>query len=183
MGHFCPPGSKSGSGSNVPIESGSNPDWEIIWIRIRIQGFNDQKLQLKKKIIFWGSKTTIYLSLSLQKGFQATEEPFSPQKRTSRTQNIKFLIFFLFLWVIFALLDLDPYSESWYGSTDLIESGYNPDSDPGSETLTCYTAPIWASRPPLWASTALRGSVLSYFGIPKLKNFDLNADPGSAYKK
>jgi hypothetical protein len=33
--------------------------------------------------------------------------------------------FFLLLWVIFALLDPDPDSES--GSTDLIESGSNPD--------------------------------------------------------
>jgi hypothetical protein len=40
---------------------------------------------------------------------------------------MKFLPFFLLLWVIFALLDLDPDSESVYGSTDLIESGSNPD--------------------------------------------------------
>jgi hypothetical protein len=41
---------------------------------------------------------------------------------------MKFLNFCLFLWVIFALLDPDPDSES--GSTDLIESGSNPDRDP-----------------------------------------------------
>jgi hypothetical protein len=34
---------------------------------------------------------------------------------------MKFQIFFLFLWVIFALLD--PDAESGYGSTDLIQSG------------------------------------------------------------
>jgi hypothetical protein len=38
-------------------------------------------------------------------------------------QNKKFLNFILFLWVILALLD--PDSES--GSSDLIESGSNPD--------------------------------------------------------
>ncbi len=41
---------------------------------------------------------------------------------------MKFLNFFLLLWVIFVLLDPDPASE--YGSTDLIESG--------SETLVQY---------------------------------------------
>jgi hypothetical protein len=59
------------------------------------------------------------------KDVQATEEAFSPQKRTSSTSNMKFLNFFLFMWIIFALLD--PNSDSGYGSTDLIESGSNPD--------------------------------------------------------
>ncbi len=45
-------------------------------------------------------------------------------------QNMKFLNFFLFLWVISALLDPDPDSESGFGSTDLIESGSNPDPNP-----------------------------------------------------
>ncbi len=35
--------------------------------------------------------------------------------------------FFLLLWVNFALLDLDPDSESEYESTNLIESGSYPD--------------------------------------------------------
>jgi hypothetical protein len=40
---------------------------------------------------------------------QATGEAFSPQKRTpSILQNMKLLIFFLFLWVVFALFDPDP---------------------------------------------------------------------------
>ncbi len=42
------------------------------------------------------------------KDVQATGEALSPQKRTSSTSNMKFLHFFLFLWVIFALLDPDP---------------------------------------------------------------------------
>ncbi len=43
------------------------------------------------------------------------------------------------MWVIFALLDPDPDSESGSGSTDLIESGSNPNLDP----QPCYkdTAP------------------------------------------
>ncbi len=45
---------------------------------------------------------------------------------------MKFLIFVLLLWVIFALLDPDPDSEygSGSGSTHLIESGLNPDPKP-----------------------------------------------------
>jgi hypothetical protein len=43
---------------------------------------------------------------------------------------MKFLIFFYFLGVIFALLDPDPDSEYGSGSTDLIESGTNTDPDP-----------------------------------------------------
>ena len=41
---------------------------------------------------------------------------------------MKFLKFFLLLWVIFAFLDPDPDSES--GSTDPDESGSNEDPDP-----------------------------------------------------
>jgi hypothetical protein len=42
---------------------------------------------------------------------------------------MKFLNFFYFLWVIFALLDPDPDSEYGSGSTDPIESGSNTDPD------------------------------------------------------
>jgi hypothetical protein len=73
----------------------------LIWIRIhhfrlntdpdpiRIQGSDDQKLEkfTTKKIKFFGSKTTIYLSLGPQKIVQAREEAFSPQKRISRTSK------------------------------------------------------------------------------------------------
>ena len=45
-------------------------------------------------------------------------------------QNMKFLNYFLLLWVIFALLDTDPDSEYGFGSTDPIESRSNPDRQP-----------------------------------------------------
>jgi hypothetical protein len=55
---------------------------------IRIQVFNDQKLKKiyswKKIPTFFGSNTTIYLSLGL---FKVTEEAFSSQKRTSSTSK------------------------------------------------------------------------------------------------
>jgi hypothetical protein len=75
---------------------------------IRIQGFDDQKwkknLQLKK-ILLGGSKTAIYLSLGLHKDVQ--KKPSALKREHSALQNMIFLIFFLLLWVTFALLDPD----------------------------------------------------------------------------
>ncbi len=42
------------------------------------------------------------------KDFQDTTESFSPQREHPELQNMKFLHFFQFLWVIFAILDPDP---------------------------------------------------------------------------
>jgi hypothetical protein len=56
-----------------------------------------------------------------------TEEAFSSQKGHPTLQNMNFKKILL-LCVIFALLDPDPDFES--GSTDPIESGSNPVSDP-----------------------------------------------------
>jgi hypothetical protein len=61
------------------------------------------------------------------KNVQVTKEAFSSQKRPSNTSKHELYNFFLLLWVIFALLDPDPDSEC--GSTDPIESGFNPDPD------------------------------------------------------
>ncbi len=64
---------------------------------------------------------------------QATGEAFSPKRENiQHFKKRNLLIFFMFLWVIFALLDPDPDCEfgSWYGSRDTIESGSNPDTDP-----------------------------------------------------
>jgi hypothetical protein len=49
--------------------------------------------------------------------------------------------------------DPDPDSESGpgYGSTDLIESGSNPEMDPGSETLVFgHQKPCYSSGPSIW---------------------------------
>ncbi len=91
-----------GCGSTfISSGSGSRSSPSIFdWIPIRIQGFNDQKLNKnyswKKTLIFWGSKTTIYLSLGLHK------------ERPSYRRNMNFKKKFLLLCVIFALLDPDP---------------------------------------------------------------------------
>jgi hypothetical protein len=63
------------------------------------------------------------------------QKKHSALKREHPTlHNMKFLNFFLLLWVIFALLDLDPDSQYGSGSPDPIESGSN--SDPDTDPLT-----------------------------------------------
>jgi hypothetical protein len=56
------------------------------------------------------------------------KKPSALKRGHPTLQNMNFYKFFLLLWVIFALLDPDPNSGS--GSTDLIESGSNPEPDP-----------------------------------------------------
>ena len=56
---------------------------------------------------FLYQKLQFTLSLASIKDVQVTEEAFSSQKRTTSTSKHKIIIFFLLLWVIFALLDLN----------------------------------------------------------------------------
>jgi hypothetical protein len=64
---------------------------------------------MRKKIYIFFSKIAIYLSLDLNKRTPKLQEKPSALKREHPAiQNMKFLHFFLFLWVIFALLDPDP---------------------------------------------------------------------------
>jgi hypothetical protein len=80
-----------------------------------------------KKIL--GSKTTIYLSLGLHKERPSYWRSLQLLKEgIQHLQNMKFFNFFLLLWVIFALLDPVPDSES--GATEPIESGTHPDPQP-----------------------------------------------------
>jgi hypothetical protein len=76
------------------------------------------------------------------KDVQATEEAFSPQKRTFSTVKHENSEFGSFLWVIFSLLD--PVYESGYGSTDLLKSGPNPDPDMKHR---CYRYRHWNLEP------------------------------------
>ncbi len=95
-----------------------------IWIRIRIriqhfkwiriQGFDDQnlkvKIQLKNCLIFFLIKNFCLLMSKLQEKPSALKRDHPPLKK------IKFVNFFLCLWVIFALLDPDPqHWEEWIG--------------------------------------------------------------------
>jgi hypothetical protein len=65
---------------------------------------------------FFKSKIAIYSSLGL--GIHKGRPSCRRSLEHPALQNMKFMNSFPFLWVIFALLDLDPDSES--GSTDLI---------------------------------------------------------------
>jgi hypothetical protein len=60
---------------------------------------------------------------------------------------MKFLNYFLLLWVIFALLDLDPDSKfgSGYRSRDPIESGSNPDPDMNQDPQHCLVLTLEAA--------------------------------------
>jgi hypothetical protein len=112
IGHTCSKSCGSGfivsrSGSSISNESGhgygsrSNLDPGFWWPKLYekntaelfFSSFIDQKLQFT------------YPLLSSIKDIQATGAAFSPQKRTSN--EMKFINLFLFLWVIFALLDPD----------------------------------------------------------------------------
>ncbi len=87
-----------------------------------------KKLTAEKKLIFFGSKTTIYLSLGIHKGRPSYKRSHQLSKENI---NMQFLNFFYFCGSCFALLDPDPDSEYGYGSgsTDLTESGSKPDPE------------------------------------------------------
>jgi hypothetical protein len=82
-------------------DSGSGS--RLLWQKI------DKKLLLKKKLYFFGSKTTIYLSLGLYKGRPSYRRSLQPSKENIQyLKTWKFWTFFIFLWIIFDLLDPDP---------------------------------------------------------------------------
>jgi hypothetical protein len=107
--------SKQGCGS-VFIWYGSGSGSSILgWIpiRIRIQsgakGFDDQifkKVLQLKKITFYLIKN--YNLPIPRPPSKLQKKPLALKRKHPALQNMKFLKFFLLLWVIFALLDPDP---------------------------------------------------------------------------
>ncbi len=90
--------------------------------------------------VFWWPKIDIYCWDKNWYFFYQKLQFTSPPQRTSKLQEkpsalktehpaFQNITFLLVLWVIYALLDSDPDSESGSGSTDLIESGFNSDPD------------------------------------------------------
>jgi hypothetical protein len=69
----------------------------------------EKKLPLTK-ITFFGSKIAIHPKASIRT-FKIQEKPSALKRRHPALQNMKFLHFFQFLWVIFALLDPDPHPD------------------------------------------------------------------------
>jgi hypothetical protein len=99
-----------GSGFRIPDPdpgSGSRVWWPKI----------EKNYSWKKINFFFGSKTTIYLSLGLHKGRPSYRRSLQPSKENIQHFK-KILYFFLFFWVIFALLDPvpDPQFECGSGS-------------------------------------------------------------------
>jgi hypothetical protein len=94
------------------------------WIPIRIQsgsrGFDDQKLEKiyswKIKLNFFGSKTTIYLSLYINyKGRPSYRRCLQLSKENiQHFKKWNFWIIFYFLGSFFALLDPDPDPLAWF---------------------------------------------------------------------
>jgi hypothetical protein len=120
-------------GRHVCIQCFGSGSSHLGWIRIRIQPFRlnpdpnpgfwwpkiGKNCSCKKMWYYFDQKLQFTYPKASVRDIQAIGETFSPQKRTSSNY---------FLWVIFALLDADPDSESGY--TDPIESGSSPYPDP-----------------------------------------------------
>jgi hypothetical protein len=88
-----------------------------------------KKITAEKKItFFWGSKTTIYLSLGLHK--ERSSYRRSLQLLKEAIQHLYF-----------------PDSESGSGSTDPIESGSNPDPDTDPQPCFFLILPSWNRIP------------------------------------
>jgi hypothetical protein len=85
---------------------------------IQIQGFDDQKRKEKIHMKNFVIKNCNLLMFKLQ------EKTLALKREHSTTKIMKFINLFLCLWVIFALLDLDPDCESGfgYGFRDPVES-------------------------------------------------------------
>ncbi len=102
---------ESGSGSSISSVSGS-----------RVLITKNLRKRYSWNFFFHLKKNEICLSLGLHTGRPATET-FNPQTEHPALQKMKFINFFLFLWVIFAVLDPDCESGSGYRFRDPIESG------------------------------------------------------------
>ncbi len=99
----------------------TDPDPDPIWI----QGFTDQKLEKNynwKKFNFFGSKTTIYLSLGLHKPSKLQKKPSAFKREDPALQTWNFLIFFYFC---------GSFLPSWIRARIRI-----PNTDPGPHQLT-----------------------------------------------
>ncbi len=87
-----------------------------------------KKITAEKKLHFFWINNYNYLSLGLHKERPSYRKSLQLSKEAIQHFKTWTLNIFLLLWVIFALLDPDPDSES--GSTDPIEYGSTPDPDP-----------------------------------------------------
>ncbi len=137
----------SGSGSSI-----------LGWVPIRIQSRSRVLMTKNWKKCKAGKKFAIYLTLGLHKGRPSYRRSLQPSKdniQHFKTWNFLTCLIFLFLWVIFALLEPDPDSDLGSGSIDPIESGS------GSETLPKTTTKLTQKHVEKLTSARLKFSKVS----------------------
>jgi hypothetical protein len=99
------------------VNADPDPDPKILMTR------NWEKITAEIKFnIFFIKNYNLLLRGLLYRKLKLQKKPSALKREHPARENMKFLNFFLFLLVIFALLD--PDSESRSGSTDIIESGF-----------------------------------------------------------
>ncbi len=111
----------------------------VLWI---LSGFTADPdpifwwLKILKSPIFKIKNCNLFVPRLLWRTSELQEKPSALKKRTSSTSNLKFLNFFLFLWIIFALLYPDPHSGSSRSKSVRIRiqpTKINADSDPADK--------------------------------------------------
>ncbi len=96
-------------GSGASISSATRS----IWIRIRIQDFDDKiEKNNSAKIFFFLFLIIKCYFLGLYEG-SSYRRSIRPQKEHPALAKIKFINCFLFFWAIFAILDPDPDTQHW----------------------------------------------------------------------
>jgi hypothetical protein len=116
---------------------------------------NWKKFTAKKLHFFCIKNYNLPIPRSPERTYKLQKKPSALKRERPALQNMKFLNFFLLLWVIFALLDLDPDSKSGYGTTVLIESGSETQRGGGGTVYSLNTSthrrstPEWKEQIPI----------------------------------
>jgi hypothetical protein len=91
---------------------------------------NVKKIYSGKNFLFQIKNCNLLIPRPPQRTSKLQEKPSPSKKIIEHFKTWNFLTFLLLLWIIFALVDPDPVSESGSGSTDLIESVSDSYPDP-----------------------------------------------------
>jgi hypothetical protein len=81
------------------------------FFQFRNQGFDNPKIFF---IVLNKQKSNLLIPRPPQRTPKLQEKLSALKREHPELQNIKFLYFFLFLWIIFALLDPDPETQNVY---------------------------------------------------------------------
>ncbi len=109
-----------------------------------------KKFTAEKKIIFFSSKTIIYLSLGLHKGRPGyKKKPSALKRENSALQNMKFLNFFYFCgsffpsWIRIGIPNTDPDPLTWLNPDPIRIRIRNPTYNPS--IITSELSYLWTS--------------------------------------